>query len=72
MMVVPFGLAESGTSLFHPWTLVAGLGVALLSSLIPYSLDLEALRRMPPRVFNILMSLEPALAALIGYLVLHE
>ncbi|HLL37502.1 MAG TPA: EamA family transporter, partial [Streptomyces sp.] len=50
----------------------AGLGVALLSSVIPYSLDLEALRKMPPRVFGILMSLEPAMAALIGLIVLHE
>jgi EamA domain-containing membrane protein RarD len=52
--------------------LVAGLGVALLSSVIPYSLDLEALRKIPPRVFGILMSLEPAMAALVGLIVLHE
>jgi inner membrane transporter RhtA len=50
----------------------AGLGVALLSSVIPYSLDLEALRKIPPRVFGILMSLEPAMAALIGLVVLQE
>jgi inner membrane transporter RhtA len=72
LVVVPFGVAASGTALIQPWVLVAGLGVALLSSVIPYSLDLEALRRIPPRVFGILMSLEPAMAALIGLVVLQE
>jgi inner membrane transporter RhtA len=72
LVAVPFGVADSGTALFRPWVLVAGLGVALLSSVIPYSLDLEALRKVPPRVFGILMSLEPAMAALIGLIVLRE
>jgi inner membrane transporter RhtA len=72
MFGVPFGLAESGAVLIQPWVLLAGLGVALLSSVIPYSLDLEALRRMPPRVFGILMSIEPAMAALVGFIVLQE
>lgn len=72
LVVVPFGLASSGTALIQPWVLVAGLGVALLSSVIPYSLDLEALRKISPRVFGILMSLEPAMAALIGLIVLQE
>lgn len=72
LVAVPFGAADSGTALLQPWVLVAGLAVALLSSVIPYSLDLEALRRMPPRVFGILMSLEPAMAALVGLLVLQE
>ncbi|MET9043327.1 DMT family transporter [Streptomyces sp. NPDC004362] len=72
LVAVPFGVAESGAALMQPWVLVAGLGVALLSSVIPYSLDLEALRRIPPRVFGILMSLEPAMAALIGLVVLQE
>ena len=72
VVAVPFGVADSGTALLQPWVLAAGLGVALLSSVIPYSLDLEALRKLPPRVFGILMSLEPALAALIGLIVLGE
>ena len=72
LVSVPFGVAESGAALVQPWVLAAGFGVALLSSVIPYSAELEALRRMPPRVFGILMSLEPAMAALIGLVVLRE
>lgn len=72
LVAVPIGVADSGAALIQPWVLAAGLGVALLSSVIPYSLDLEALRRMPARVFGILMSLEPAMAALIGLVVLRE
>jgi len=72
LVAVPFGVAESGAALVQPWVLAAGFGVALLSSVIPYSVELEALRRMPPRVFGILMSLEPAMAALIGLVVLRE
>jgi inner membrane transporter RhtA len=72
LIAVPFGVADAGTALLEPWVLFAGLGVALLSSVIPYTLDLEALRRMPARVFGILMSLEPAMAALIGLIVLSE
>jgi inner membrane transporter RhtA len=72
LIAVPFGVADSGTALIEPWVLVAGLGVALLSSVIPYTVDLEALRKIPPRVFGILMSLEPAMAALIGFVLLGE
>jgi inner membrane transporter RhtA len=57
---------------FDPALLLIGLGVGLLSSVIPYSLELEALRRVPARVFGILMSLEPAVAALVGVVVLGE
>ncbi|WP_225848696.1 DMT family transporter [Streptomyces sp. HPF1205] len=72
LVVVPFGAVAGGTALFRPWVLAAGFGVALLSSVVPYSLELEALRSIPPRVFGILMSLEPAVAALIGLVVLQE
>lgn len=72
LVAVPFGVAHAGTALLQPAVLVAGIGVALLSSVVPYSAELEALRRMPPRVFAILMSLEPAMAALVGLVVLHE
>ncbi len=72
VIVVPVGLLEAGTDLFEPWVLIAGFGVALLSSVVPYSLELEALRRMPPRVFGVLMSLEPAVASLVGLALLGE
>lgn len=72
LVAVPIGVVDSGAALVQPWVLVAGLGLALLSSVVPYSLDLEALRTMSPRVFGILMSLEPAMAALIGLVVLQE
>lgn len=71
-LVLPFGVAESGADLLVPSVLLAGFGVALLSSAIPYSLELEALRRMPSRVFGILMSLEPAMAALAGFVILGQ
>jgi inner membrane transporter RhtA len=72
LLVAPVGIADSGTALLEPWVLCVALGVALLSSVIPYSLELEALRRIPPKVFGVLMSLEPAVAALVGLVVLGE
>jgi len=71
-VMLPLGAATAGTALLAPQWLLLGLGVGLLSSVIPYTLELEALRRMPARVFGILMSLEPAVAALVGLLVLGE
>jgi inner membrane transporter RhtA len=70
--VLPLGVAQGGTALLNPELLLIGAGVGLLSSVIPYTLELEALRRMPARVFGILMSLEPAVAALVGVVVLGE
>jgi inner membrane transporter RhtA len=70
--ITPVGLAAGGTALFRPGILAIGVGIGLLSSVIPYSLELEALRRMPPRVFGILMSLEPAVAALVGLALLGQ
>lgn len=72
VLLVPFGVAGAGAALLDPRLLAAGLGVALLSSAIPYSLELEALRRLPARVFGVLMSLEPAVGALLGFVVLGE
>ncbi|MEU4831765.1 DMT family transporter [Streptosporangium sp. NPDC023615] len=72
VVVAPVGISSGGVDLLRPEVLLIGLGVALLSSVIPYSIELEALRRMPKRVFGILMSLEPAVAALVGLVVLGE
>ena len=72
LLILPLGVADAGTALVHPLALVAGFGVALLSSVVPYSVELEALRRIPPRVFGVLMSLEPAVAALCGLIVLGQ
>jgi inner membrane transporter RhtA len=72
IVTLPFGLAASGPVAADSRVLLAALGVALLSSVIPFSLELEALRRIPVRVFGVLMSLEPAVAALVGLVVLGE
>lgn len=72
VVLLPLGIAGGGYALLDPWLLLAGFGVAMLSSAIPYSLELEALRKLPSRIFGVLMSLEPAVAALIGFLVLSE
>jgi inner membrane transporter RhtA len=72
VLVFPFGLAEGGGDLLDPAVLGIGLGVAILSSAIPYSLEFEALRRLPAGVFGVLMSMEPAMAALAGFVVLGE
>ncbi|WP_231114732.1 EamA family transporter [Lentzea aerocolonigenes] len=72
VIALPFGVSSAGTAMLDPVVLAAGFAVALMSSVIPYSLELEALRRMPPRVFGILMSMEPAVAALAGLLLLGE
>ena len=71
-VLFPFGIAGAGYALLDPKLLLAGFGVAMLSSAIPYSLELEALRKLPARIFGVLMSLDPAVAALAGLVVLGE
>ena len=70
--LAPLGIAEGGSDLLVVWILAVGFAVAMLSSAIPYTLELEALRRLPAGVFGVLMSLEPALAATAGFIVLGE
>ncbi|MEP7020648.1 MAG: EamA family transporter [Pseudonocardiales bacterium] len=72
VLVLPAGIAQGGTALTHPGVLAGGLAVALLSSLIPYSLEIVALRRLKASTFGLLMSLEPAMAALAGVIVLSQ
>nr|WP_256123036.1 EamA family transporter [Streptomyces sp. LUP47B] len=69
---LPLGIAESGTRLLDPVTVGLGAAVALMSSVLPYTLELLALRTLPASAFAILMSLEPALAALAGFLILDQ
>jgi inner membrane transporter RhtA len=70
--LAPVGIADGGADLVVPGVLAVGIGVGIMSSAIPYTLELEALRRLPAGVFGVLMSLEPALAATAGFLVLGE
>lgn len=72
IVMLPIGVLSAGTTLFHPGTVAVGLAVGVLSSAIPYSLDLLALRRLPTAVFGVLTSLNPAVAALAGLIVLGE
>lgn len=70
--LLPIGIADGGGNLFDPRLAAIGLGVALLSSAIPYTVELEALRRLPASTFGVLMSLEPAVAALVGAVALDQ
>jgi inner membrane transporter RhtA len=72
LVVLPFGLIPAQAALVDPGLLAAAFVVAMASSVLPYSLEIEALRRLPESVFGILMSLDPAFAALIGFLVLNQ
>ena len=72
LLALPFGAEGVVSVLDDPAVLAVGLAVALLSSVVPYGLELAALRRLPTRVFGILMSLEPAAAALAGLVVLDQ
>ena len=72
VLLLPGGVTAAGDALLDPRVLAIGAAVAMLSSAIPYSLELEALRRIPAGVFGVLMSLEPAVAALAGLAILGE
>jgi inner membrane transporter RhtA len=72
VLFLPLGVVESGARLLTPTTLALGAAVAVLSSVLPYTLELLALRRLPSSTFAVLMSLEPALAAAAGFLILDQ
>jgi inner membrane transporter RhtA len=70
--ITPLGIVAGGRALLTPRTLFIGLVVAILSTAFPFALELEGLRRLPSRTWGILMSIEPAIAALIGFVVLRQ
>jgi inner membrane transporter RhtA len=72
VMLAPVGIADARGDLLVPGVLAVAVAVAVLSSAIPYTLEMEALRRMPTGVFGVMMSIEPAVAALAGFIVLDE
>ena len=72
LVVLPLVLVQSGARLWNPSAWPVALGMAMLSSAVPYSLEMFALKRIPARTFGVLMSLEPAIGALSGFLFLHE
>jgi len=72
IIVVPIGVAEAGATLLAPAALRYGSAIALLSTALPYTLEMIALTRLPARTFGILMSIEPVFGALAGWVMLHE
>lgn len=72
IMLIPGGAIDAAPIFRSPTLLLTGIAVAAFSSALPYTLEMEALRRMPSRVFGVLMSMEPAVAALAGFLILGE
>lgn len=72
LTVVPFGVWQAGSALLDPHILLFGLGVAAVSSALPISLEMMALKRLPQEAFGIMTSMEPAVAAVLGLLMLDE
>jgi inner membrane transporter RhtA len=72
ILILPFGFYENGLVNLTPKLFGMGIALALLSSAIPFTLEMKALGQLPPRTFSILMSLEPAAAAICAFIFLHE
>jgi threonine/homoserine efflux transporter RhtA len=72
VIVTPPAVIAGGSAMFRPAVLATGAVIGVLSSVIPYRLELESLRRMPMRLFGVWMSLEPAVAALVGLALLGQ
>jgi inner membrane transporter RhtA len=72
VLITPWGIASAASGLRNPQLVGAAAGVGLLSSALPWSLELEALRRLPTNVFGVVLALEPVIAALMGSLFLRE
>ena len=72
VLTLPLGVADAGNALLDPGSLALGLAVALLSSALPYTVEMLSLRRLSPSSFAVLQSLAPAVAVVAGFLVLHQ
>jgi inner membrane transporter RhtA len=72
LLVAPFGIAQGGSEILDPSNLAIGAAIGLLSTAVPYAFEMEALRRLPQAVFGVLMSLEPAVAAAVGFVALSQ
>jgi inner membrane transporter RhtA len=72
LALLPFGAVGAAHAVERPHSLLLAAGTGLLASLVPYSLELAALRRLPPHLFGVLLSLEPAIAALAGWVLLSQ
>ena len=72
LAVLPFGIWQAGSALLTPQILWFGLGVAAVSSAIPIMLEMVALKRLPREAFGVMISMEPAVAAILGLFLLHE
>jgi len=72
LLVIPFGVAEAGAKLLDPSLLLAGLGIGILASALPYSLEMVALIKLPYKTFGVLLSMEPAMGALAAAVILNE
>ncbi len=72
LLLIPIGVADGGRDLLDPRLIALGVAIAMLSSAIPYLSEMEALRRLPPGTFGVLLSMEPAFAALVGFVALNQ
>jgi inner membrane transporter RhtA len=72
VLLIPIGVADGGSGLLEPRLLALGVAIAMLSSAIPYLSEMEALRRLPAGTFGVLLSMEPAFAALVGFVALDQ
>lgn len=72
VLTAPTGIIDGGMELLDPTVILVGIGVGILSSALPFSLEIEAMRRLPSNVFGVMMSIEPAVAAAVGFVLLDQ